>query len=313
MTQVVFHDVPARGRRGVVIAVRDREDWRFFAAPGLKGFFVPAATSPLREGTLVIGAWARRDDTVQHELTHLVSSSLYPRMPRWFAEGLAEYFEHSRFGRDEVVFGALPEGARLLLPLEFVFSDRIVGRSEARFYATCWVLVTYLLHQRPEEVAAFLRLLPTGDARSALTGTSERMEELLRRWLAERRHAPVRFAFTPPPAPPIEERLLSDADVLTTRAILHQILGRQGREQREAVRAALDAAMALDPTHVLSTFFAALQGRGTVERARAVAAAHPDDWRAWLPLARFGEPLERAVARQRMERQLNFPDFPKTE
>jgi len=85
---------------------------------------------------------------------------------------------------------------------------------------------------------------------------------------------------------PTSQRALGDADVLVARAVLEgthrEDLTKLSADEAASVRADLDAALAIDRTHLLGNLSKAELTRSIApDDARAVAAAHPDDWRAW--------------------------------
>ncbi len=75
--------------------------------------------------------------------------------------------------------------------------------------------------------------------------------------------------------PAVTERALTDADALAVRALL-----------RYGVGGDLEAALAADPTELLARLVQASTGPIPLDAARATAAAHPDDWRAWWLVVR---------------------------
>lgn len=95
---------------------------------------------------------------------------------------------------------------------------------------------------------------------------------------------------------PAVERALGDADVLSVRGLLHWLRGRS-----DETRAAIEAALAIDRTHLLASLIAEDLGIPiSLEDARKIAAAAPEDWRALMLLASWLEPgAERDAAQQR--------------
>ena len=81
---------------------------------------------------------------------------------------------------------------------------------------------------------------------------------------------------------PAAERRLGDADVYAVRALLGALAKRDA-----GARSDVAAALAAEPTNVLARLLAAGIDHTeiAVADARALAAAHADDWRAWLLVA----------------------------
>lgn len=126
---------------------------------------------------------------------------------------------------------------------------------------------------------------------------AETFDPLLRRWVLDGRLRLPRIPIARAPVA-IDQRTLSDADVLAARAWLRLA---SGSEQRESVRADVDAALALDRTHVLARLIhAAITHQVALDDARATVAAHPGDWRALrlVELALHGTPEAEQVAAQ---------------
>src|ERR1700704_340347 len=83
-------EIPARVR--VVVLPRERDLVDYTGSRDVLGLFW---VSPLGEPTILISADQVQHvpQIVAHELTHYVSSYLFPRQPFWFAEGLAQFVE----------------------------------------------------------------------------------------------------------------------------------------------------------------------------------------------------------------------------
>ncbi|MGE0592576.1 MAG: DUF1570 domain-containing protein [Vicinamibacterales bacterium] len=117
--------------------------------------------------------------TVFHEYTHFVMSSLYGRLPTWLNEGLAEYYEalEERDGGRTVILGRAPS-VHLdpltnvsLIPLAQLLavdqSSPLYNEGSRRgvFYAQSWALTHYLLlgsETRRAQFTAYLGLLGSG-------------------------------------------------------------------------------------------------------------------------------------------------------
>jgi hypothetical protein len=97
-------------------------------------------------------------------------------------------------------------------------------------------------------------------------------------------------------------RRLADADVYAIRAMLRQYT----KEGKNAARGDVTAALALEPTNVMARLLrlGLDDEQPSLEVARATAAAHGDDWRAWMLVAQAvqrtkGDDAEVSAARSK--------------
>jgi len=97
---------------------------------------------------------------------------------------------------------------------------------------------------------------------------------------------------------PVTARALGDADVLAARSLLRMLFIARDAIVADEARAAL----ALDRTNLLARLITTeLTHTISADDARATAAAHPDDWRAWwLVELAHGDGAEVADAHQRL-------------
>jgi hypothetical protein len=162
------------------------------------------------------------------------------------------------------------------------------------FYATTWAVFTYLKNMHAGQFARFEQLLAGHqywrlaweEAFPELSPAT--LERELQTWHRtgsyKIQHYQVQFREYP-----VAERELDDADIHAIRGLLAP----QADERAEVA-----AARRLDPTHVLANLLANFHDKKLeAYAARAVAAAHPKDWRAWWLLAnvlRSGPQAEQA-------------------
>jgi hypothetical protein len=110
-------------------------------------------------------------ELLAHEFTHAYGDIIHNCIsPLWFAEGLAEYFQHFTWKGDHAEPGAMDEKMMLNLinaggpiPLErFITTprDEMYGRDFQRLYAQAWTLVHYLVEYEPEKIQELLRREP---------------------------------------------------------------------------------------------------------------------------------------------------------
>jgi hypothetical protein len=296
VSSVMFPSTPASART-LVIVLRDDDELAEFSPTGEPRPYAMSAHPPLRQPLIVLSEFSNRDPRnlrLAHELTHVISFGVVHYQPRWFAEGMAEFFETVRLDPDAAtaVVGNPPEEpVAHLEPTAQLFQWRDISSDEEHHYSTAWALFTFLVAEHANELVQFTRLLD----RSELDGDemTEQMARLwgegfrslplgeldgrLALWLRTGRHL-VLHVTMPHHNWPIAERALGDADTYAIRAALRIELGK-----KEQARPDVNAAIALEPNHVLGRLLGVAidQKMVTVEQARALVAAHPDDWRAW--------------------------------
>jgi hypothetical protein len=317
LVRVVFPTAPAAGR-ALVIAVRDDAELRAFSATGEPRAFAMAPQFPLWQPMMVLSAYSGRahDVTTAHELTHVISFGVVHDQPRWLSEGMAAYFETMGLDADRTTIdiGVAPamtarsgKVARLV-PIATLFQWSSVSSDECDLYLTARALFTYLINAHGKEFVQFLRLLerddriehdkdlvqflrPDHDERSeqrvarlwAAAFPSlplDAIDRALENWLLTGTHFELRTKISTAAAP-LTWRSLGDADVHAIRGLLRH------REQPAQARRDVAAALALEPMNVLARLLSVALDRGEilVDDARALAAAHQDDWRAWLLVA----------------------------
>ncbi len=172
------------------------------------------------------------------------------------------------------------------------------------FYATAWALFTYLTNVRPADLAKLEALLDQspGDGRAAFAQVfgadgATVIDGDMRRWLQNGSHTVLHFNVQLA-AHDVRTAPLADADVLAARALLTSRL----RRDKTLAAQQIDAALALDPTDVMARAVElGLPRPHDVAGARATAAAHPEDWRAWLlVMTAAPTPDEQAAARTKL-------------
>lgn len=105
--------------------------------------------------------------TACHELTHALAAQVMPYQPRWFAEGIAMFYETTRIRSGQLVIGEAPLSALYelnaldLTPPDQLFDPR-ADPLEGTFYSTSWLLVHYLMAKRTDAFVAYQRALARG-------------------------------------------------------------------------------------------------------------------------------------------------------
>jgi len=160
----------------------------------------------------------------RHELVHLMlrhSQKVEP--PRWFEEGLADYYSTLSFSGGRISLGKAPAAhVQLLRSQAWMDAAALTAerpgddapmdaRSAGLFYAQSWALVRWMMLESggPARVQEFLSLLASGRSQQAafelacgipIPAALERARLLLERLPADA--APDLRAAAPPPAPP---------------------------------------------------------------------------------------------------------------
>ena len=256
-------------------------------------------TNPTSQPGILLDAYNNdRDHIVSHELTHVISHAIVQHQPHWLSEGIATYFEmadlHSqaasieigrpRSDRADQLRSSPPSSAVEL------FGCREQRCMDAVFYATSWAMFSYLLNEHFDQLTHYLQRLntlpPDHDAeawRDAFADLPlDRLDRELNEWLVTGKLRLPRIKVTVTEYP-TTQRALSDADVLAARSLLRLTAA----QDPAAARADSQAALAVDRTNLLARLLEAAFAREiSGDDARATAAAHPDDWRAWELVAR---------------------------
>ncbi len=280
-------------------------------------------------GATLVTADLRNDESdgvLRHELAHELAHWSMPFQPPWYAEGVAMFLQTLTYDRDaqEVRVGMVARRPRQtlahlsLLPARELLSARSVSHDQqgARFEATAWLLMQYLMNQMPQELASLqqrmARLEPPDQAWAA--AMPQLGPEALDRALeAYRRHQQYWVAKLPlvVPEPRVSVRAMSDAEVHGVRALVFD-LGARGDDAVALARidAEVKEALRLEPGAIdasVEAFYALTSSRDErrlADIAGAAVRAHPDRWVAWVmaaDAAPAGGPerrkaLERAVA-----------------
>jgi uncharacterized protein DUF1570 len=266
-------------------------------------------TSEYLPGQAIAAAWSAQDPTRQpgillaansddsehvlsHELTHVISFGIVWNQPHWLAEGIATYFEMVDLDFDErsVQIGLPREDrAATLRELRPVSAARLFacqepGCMDQRFYATSWALFSFLINQRYDQLGRYLqRLNELTDDHLADAWAEvfpdlppDRLDDELSRWLISGKLRLPRFEVAVHEVA-TRDRPLGDGDVLAARSLLNFHFKGVG-----PAHVAAEEALAFDRTNVLARMInTELTHEISPDDARATAAAHPDDWRAW--------------------------------
>jgi hypothetical protein len=302
LVHAVFPTTP-KAARHLAIALRDDAELRAFSKTDQKRAFAVHAAFPLWQPMIVLSASGERgrlEVSLAHELVHAISSGVIHHQPRWFAEGMASYFQTAGLDSklDIIEIGGSPTGEPItarLLPISELFEWTEISKDEGRKYITAWALFWFLANQHPVELQRYARLLHQAGAeiehrtdlarqlwdRSFPALPFSDVDRALDRWIFHGQRYEVRRFRLNMGERSIIERRLGDADVYAIRATLRLL------KQDAQARADVAAALAAEPTHVLARLLtiALDKTKITADEARAIARAHEADWRAWMLVA----------------------------
>jgi hypothetical protein len=272
-----------------------------------------SARSVLRQPVIVLAAESLEDDraVVTHELTHAITFNVIANQPRWFAEGIAEYFETVRLDEGKATLdigvpreGRMPELVQdgpLAMAKEFA-CDRPECADE-QYYATAWALFTYLLNEHPRELMAYMeKLAATPLAAPAPSWESvvpslpaDKLDHELATWIHYGKIRVLKYTIKLRDWP-VTERPITQADTLAAEGMLRYLTTRGTATQPEIARA-----LVLDHTNVLANLIdSAAEKSVSPDVAHSLTAAHPDDWRAWYLAWRAAQTIaESREARQK--------------
>ena len=254
-----------------VIALRDDDERSQFVPDKFSALASPPDGNLLKEPVIVLSASSNLEasDRIEaHELVHAISHAIIRRQPRWFAEGMAKYYETVEMGDGTADIGRAPtnRGEPMVIhhlePLAKIFECASLACTDYAFYATAWALFTYLTNVHPDRLVHYEAVLAeTGDDRrawqEAFAGVSlEQLETDMNQWLAHGSHRVLHFKVALQ-TPAVQVRTLGDADVYAVRAFMtYEFIG-----DHASVRKDLAAAQAIEPNNALAKTVAAALGR----------------------------------------------------
>jgi len=304
-------EIPARVR--VIVLPRERDLVDYTGSRDIGGLFW---VSPLGEPTILISADKVKNvpQVIAHELTHYVSSYLFPRQPFWFAEGLAQFVEGvgKVDGEGRRWAGGDPAGGWAAGGVQLTrMSPLLAGHSyDVDAYLTSWVLYRFLWNNRGKQLSEYQQRLMDGVApqdawrltfpewdlasgkvhlldwevgRHQLNGRGLRWEIKI---------GAVDRVFRSLPASPGDMHLaLLRFRLLQTNSLIHSRIRRQ----------ALEEAQREEPGHpVVSAELARFREAPLLPALRAATEANPSDGRGWYLLSlEVVEPGEREIALRR--------------
>ncbi len=306
----------ARNMTSFVIALRDTRELGMYQPWGVYGAtWAPwFKQNPTGQPGIVMHASRREtQEVLGHELAQVIMYGAFGRQPIWLTEAIATYFETSTVeAGDRSARIGLPTGDRIAmlrrqLPLTVaqLFACREHRCMDSLYYGTSWALLSYLLNEHYDGLVRYFQLSNQLPPEAELDAWRQAFPELpldriddeLASWMKNGQFRLPRISFSLRDFP-VTERALGDADVFAARSFLRMMFIARDEEVGQEVRAALS----LDPTNLLARLIQTeLTHAIAADDARATAAAHPDDWRAWwlVELAQGGR-AEVAQAHRRL-------------
>jgi hypothetical protein len=308
MFAVMWPRASSPPNRTEIVALRsDAELETYVQTPLIGGMYL----SGLPFGGTILFSRTRRGEkqpVVAHELAHDVSRWTFPRQPPWYAEGVARFLETIQYDRDQhqIRVGMPVERChRAFLVGPIMPADRLLSASGVpggmdgdRFECTAWLVVHYLINNRPAQFAELQRRLadlePTAQAwREALPDLPPaQLDAAIDAYAHWGRYSIGSLALDIAVAP-ATVRVLPDADVHATRAFLFHRAASEGKPpQRDRAAAEVVEALAADSNDT-AALAEALFWRPTgltiarEDLAKRAIGAHPDDWLAWVADAAF--------------------------
>jgi len=295
LIMTAMNHAPSRAR-SFVIALRNARE----VAAYVPNQFLAAAwdeQNPSEQpGILLAANNDDREHVVSHELAHVISFAIIKNQPHWLAEGIATYFELADLESDEAsVQIGIPRYDRTEilrqgppLPAATLFACKDSRCMDDRFYATSWAVFSFLLNERYDQLNRYLqRLNQLPDDKQTEAWDEpfrdlppDKLDDKLRAWLRTGKIRLPRIEVVAHDVP-AHERPLSDADALAARSLLDF----KFKDDATAMRT-LSEALMIDRTNLLARVIDTAHTHSIApDDARATAAAHPDDWRAWRLVA----------------------------
>ncbi len=314
LTSIAFPVTPPAVKIPVIALASPEETQRYLRPCDIGSYDFDLIYQPL----LVLGPGAHGiDDAIaRHELVHYVMRIAYRRsLPRWFAEGMATYFETLAYdaANGQLMFGRatlsrvhdLREKGPLL-PVEKLVDgsfdsamedDARKDETRASFYASAWLLTHALVN---DAVPVFTRLdkelLAGASGGEAWTrATSPQFRAGADVWITgyyqQRRYEAGRRTRWRPPEETFTSMPMTAADTLTTLALLHTVGNAAQSERADWHRAhalaAARGALERDPTQLDALQVEWKMGSPpSVDRVRPALHGREQSWVAWIVLAR---------------------------
>ncbi|MFT3712733.1 MAG: DUF1570 domain-containing protein [Archangium sp.] len=255
-------------------------------------------------------------ERTQHELSHLYSSRIFRRLPRWVAEGLASYLETITLDpKEKTARRGKANQTRLgdieqwdLLPVESLWAWTQLEKDkpglEQHRLSSAWFWVYWLLNEHRTEFEGFLRALSKGDEPGAAwrkafpSLTTQLMTEQSTKFRAEGRSTAQSIELSRVDLQ-IAETALPDARV---HAVLSRLASLRGDWKRAAEQADVGAQM--DPNDLLvleQVSVTRSQPDERINAAEKVTLADPKRVTGWLLLGMSASATKEAALKTALE------------
>jgi hypothetical protein len=301
LREVVFGTALFSGRdegyRTFVIALANKEEVGEYLPKEFQAY--ASSAGALFQPVIVVAADSLDDRdhhrTLTHELTHVVSYGPLPTQPHWFSEALATFYETADLDGNRVDLGKPTEGRvsqlqrEHTLPLAEMFACKEPSCMDGRFYSNVWALFTFLATEHANELVDYMNQLAVTpesqqDALWARAFPSlaslDEADHAFHAWIAHGKIL-VRQYTVKHGTWDVQDRPLTDADALAARGTARFVI------DRDKLPVEITASIAADPNEIVARMIESRVSNGIpVDAARAIVAAHPDDWRAWFLLNR---------------------------
>lgn len=321
-----------------IIVFRDRAEFERYAGAGSRGIYSHSALPPRiilwgspdhwgqrmgAENTVIAPTGRRRAPVVGqdellvhlqlakegsssvllHEFAHHIASAVYPRLPLWFSEGQAEFFESLKLSEDgrKATIGLINPGAwieyRRIQSIDVIdvlrWNTPFMGLSQSEsmgLYGASWQLYEWLFTTHPAELRCLQEQLAArvevaqGWTRCFPNVVADQLGTAL--WEFSRNGTPRLVEIEVPPlGVEITARPLTEAEL----HLLHAQVALAAPKREELLREAateLNRTLALDPASVgaLQLLAPLVPPPQRLEHARRAVDAHPGDGWAWLLL-----------------------------
>ena len=305
---VAFPELPPGGVT-FVVALRDHRESEVFTPPAHPAIAFPPGATPILQPMIIMPGDAYGDQRiVAHELTHAISYNAVHDQPRWFAEGIATYFETIDLDtkRNIVDVGETPLALGLfktrgLGSVNGMFTCKSLScTDDPMFYAAAWTMFAYLRNTYPKQLAALEQKfedIPSTDAWQQVF-PDHPMKDFgyeLAHWLQSGDLKIWSYTIELREWP-VVRRNLTDADVHAVRALMF------ASRRATAAGAEVSAALDLDPTNLMARAVEVglHHDKPSELIARAVVKAHPTQWQAWALLSAASTGNEQELAEKTM-------------
>jgi hypothetical protein len=249
----------------------------------------------------VLPGAARKDNWLpfKYDLAMHIAHQALPAAPYWVTRGLGKYFSCGYFAVDgSFVLGAV-RGSELrwLVRVGHMATRELWALDEhnAPLYAdmSAWLLVHYLLSEHGPAFAVFQTALANGASAEASWSRAfpdlpvDRLDQNLARYIDDGTFNNYSRAVTRRLIKPHVDTL-SDADLYALRARLALASAASWDDRKLEAQRNLALALRAEPTHLQALALQQLVGdsRVPIDAVRAAVNAHPNEWLAWLLLAR---------------------------